>query len=166
MVVPALLLLVPIFLIIGIAIKMTSDGPVFYRARAVGRNGEKFNMYKFRSMRIEIDCDIHKNYVTKFIKGEIDQCSGGDGVFKLTDDQRITSIGRFLRKSSLDEMPQFINVLKGEMSLVGPRPCLPYEYETYKEWHSNTRITGQNMMKKMPVCINMDRFSKDIVFLF
>ena len=134
-VLPAFLLLLPIFVTIGIAIKLNSHGPVFFRAKAVGRNGKPFCMYKFRSMQVDTGNGVHKEYVTKFINGNITHDSGKGGVFKITEDERITSIGKFLRKLSLDELPQLINVLKGEMSLVGPRPCLPYEYEVYKDWH-------------------------------
>jgi len=134
-VLPVFLLVLPLFLLISIAIKLNSRGPVFYRAKAVGRNGKPFNMYKFRSMQIDTGNETHKEYVTKLINGQITKDSGKGGVFKVTDDQRITLIGRLLRKFSLDELPQLINVLKGEMSLVGPRPCLPYEYEVYKDWH-------------------------------
>ena len=134
-VLPAFLLLLPIFVTIGIAIKLNSHGPVLFRAKAVGRNGKPFCMYKFRSMQVDTGNGVHKEYVTKFINGNITHDSGEGGVFKITEDERITSIGKFLRKLSLDELPQLINVLKGEMSLVGPRPCLPYEYEVYKDWH-------------------------------
>jgi undecaprenyl-phosphate galactose phosphotransferase len=134
-VLPVFFLLLPLFVMIGIAIKLSSRGPVFYRAKAVGRNGKLFNLYKFRSMQIDTGNEIHKEYVTKLINGQITQNSGKGGVFKVTDDQRVTLIGKLLRKFSLDELPQLINVLKGEMSLVGPRPCLPYEYEAYKDWH-------------------------------
>lgn len=136
-VLPMMLLFSLLFLIIGVAVKLSSQGPVFYKPRAVGRNGETFTLYKFRSMRIDKGHEAHRNYVTKLIKGEISQDSGKGGVFKMTDDQRITSVGKLLRKLSLDELPQLINILKGEMSFVGPRPCLPYEYELYKDWHKN-----------------------------
>jgi undecaprenyl-phosphate galactose phosphotransferase len=129
------LLLLPVFLLIGFAIKFNSRGPVFYRATALGRHGKEFTMYKFRSMKVNQNNEIHKDYVTKLIKGEIRKEDQKDGTLKITDDPRVTSVGRFLRKLSLDELPQLINVLKGDMSLVGPRPCLPYEYEIYKDWH-------------------------------
>jgi len=132
---PIFMLLSPIFLIIAVAIKLNSKGPVFYRAKAVGKNGEIFTMYKFRSMQENIRSDIHKKYVTKLIKGEISNENSKDQPLKITNDSRVTSVGKLLRKLSFDELPQLINVLKGEMSLVGPRPCLPYEYEVYKEWH-------------------------------
>jgi lipopolysaccharide/colanic/teichoic acid biosynthesis glycosyltransferase len=134
-VVPALVLLLPFFLAIGLAIKVNSRGPVFFRTTMMGKNGKPFTMFKFRSMIPDITDEPHKDYVRRLINGHIRENSGKGGVFKMTEDERVTSVGRFLRKSSLDELPQLINVLKGEMSLVGPRPCLPYEYEMYKDWH-------------------------------
>ncbi len=130
---PVALLLLPFLLVLGIAIKLNSKGPIFYKATAVGKNSKEFKMFKFRSMRVEGDVGIHKEYVTKLIKGEINQEEEGQ-VFKITDDPRITSIGKFIRKFSMDELPQIINILKGDMSFVGPRPCLPYEYELYQDW--------------------------------
>jgi undecaprenyl-phosphate galactose phosphotransferase len=132
---PLFLMLSPLFLIIALGIKLNSKGPVFYHAVAMGKNDVKFKMFKFRSMRTDISSDIHKDYVTRLIKGEIPNGGNKDQPLKITDDPRITSVGKFLRKYSLDELPQLINVLKGDMSLVGPRPCLPYEYEVYKDWH-------------------------------
>ena len=134
-VLPMLMLLSPIFLAIGLAIKIDSRGPVFYRARAIGKSGHTFSMYKFRSMSNDTGNEIHKEYVTKLINGKPAEENEQSGVFKMTNDKRITLVGKFLRKLSLDELPQLINVLKGDMSLVGPRPCLPYEYEVYKDWH-------------------------------
>jgi undecaprenyl-phosphate galactose phosphotransferase len=130
----AFVLVSPVFIAFTLAIKLTSPGPVFYRAHAVGKQGRFFRMYKFRSMITGASKDVHKDYVTRMIKGEITQ-DGSGKTLKITNDPRITPVGRFLRKTSLDELPQLINVMKGEMSLVGPRPCLPYEYEIYKEWH-------------------------------
>ncbi len=132
---PMFVLHLPLFIAIAVTIKLNSKGPVFYRTKAVGKNGKVFTMYKFRSMRVNINSDIHKNYVTKLIKGEISNGENKDQPLKVTDDPRITSVGKILRKLSLDELPQLINVIKGDMSLVGPRPCLPYEYEIYKDWH-------------------------------
>ena len=128
----------PVFLIIAIAIKATSRGPVFFRQRRVGQNGNPFVFLKFRSMYVNNDAAVHKEYVQRLIAGKADkQPSNGNGqaVYKLTKDSRITGVGSFLRKTSLDELPQFINVLKGEMSLVGPRPPVPYEVEAYDIWH-------------------------------
>ena len=131
---PTFILLLPFFAFLGAIIKSTSPGTVFYRANAIGKGGRSFHMLKFRTMRNDTDSSIHQEYVTKLIKGEIKAEKEGQPL-KITNDPRITSIGAFLRKFSLDELPQIINVLKGDMSLVGPRPCLPYEYELYKDWH-------------------------------
>ena len=132
---PFLLILSPFFGLCAAAIKLTSPGPVFYRAKAIGRDGKPFTMFKFRSMRTDTRSDIHKDYVSKLIKGELKREGAEEKTFKITDDPRITKIGKLLRKLSLDESPQIFNVLRGDMSLVGPRPCLPYEFEIYKEWH-------------------------------
>lgn len=118
--------------IIAVIIKATSRGPVFYRQTRLGKDGRPFAFYKFRSMYVGSDKDNGRvERVQEFIKGK----SNGDGSTKVVNESMITPIGRFLRKTSLDELPQLFNVLKGEMSLVGPRPCLPYEYEAYEEWH-------------------------------
>lgn len=132
---PIFLLQLPFFLAIAVAVKLTSKGPVFYRATAIGKGGRTFRMYKFRSMREGSDSSVHKDYVTKLIKGDIKSDCNGTAVTKMTDDDRITNVGKIIRKFSLDELPQLLNVLKGDMSLIGPRPCLPYEYEAYDEWH-------------------------------
>lgn len=134
----ALLFFSPIFLAIAFAVRVTSKGPIFFRQRRIGQHGKSFVFLKFRSMKVNNDAGIHKEYVQKLIAGKADkQPSNGanDGVYKLTCDPRVTKIGAFLRKSSLDELPQFINVLRGEMSLVGPRPPVPYEVEAYDIWH-------------------------------
>jgi exopolysaccharide biosynthesis polyprenyl glycosylphosphotransferase len=134
----ALILGAPVFLIIAIAVKLTSKGPVFFRQERIGQHGEQFVFLKFRSMKDGNDDRIHKEYVKELIAGraECNPANGnGHGSFKLTNDPRITKIGKFLRKTSLDELPQFINVLKGDMSLVGPRPPIPYEVKAYDFWH-------------------------------
>lgn len=133
----ALVFFAPILLIIACAIKATSEGPVFFRQRRIGQHGQPFVFLKFRSMYVNNDAGAHREYVTQLIAGKADpQVSGnGQGVYKLTKDPRITRVGAFLRKTSLDELPQFVNVLRGEMSLVGPRPPVPYEVEAYDIWH-------------------------------
>lgn len=128
----ALVVLSPLFLIIPILIKLTSQGPVFFRQERVGQFGEKFTFLKFRSMFVNNDPAIHQEYVRNLISKKVEDSGGA---YKIKNDPRVTSIGRFLRKSSLDELPQFINVLRGEMSLVGPRPPIPYEFESYSLWH-------------------------------
>jgi exopolysaccharide biosynthesis polyprenyl glycosylphosphotransferase len=133
-----LILLSPVFLVIALAIKLSSRGPVFYRQQRVGRYGQTFTFLKFRSMFVNNDSKVHKDFVTKLIAsnpGETAPKETGESVYKLTNDKRITRVGKVLRRTSLDELPQFLNVLKGEMSLVGPRPPIPYELAAYQTWH-------------------------------
>lgn len=125
----------PVFAIIGALVKLTSRGPVFFRQVRIGEGGKPFTMLKFRSMRVNASADIHQQYVTQFIKSGAAAHAGAPGVYKLMNDPRITPIGNFIRKTSIDELPQFLNVLGGSMSLVGPRPPLKYEVEQYKAWH-------------------------------
>lgn len=134
----ALLLMSPIFLAIAVAIRLSSPGPIFFRQRRVGRHGVPFTFLKFRSMHAHSDAQPHQDFVRKYIKGAASVAGTGprDSVpYKITDDPRVTRVGRFIRRTSLDELPQFINVLRGEMSLVGPRPPIPYEIEAYAVWH-------------------------------
>jgi lipopolysaccharide/colanic/teichoic acid biosynthesis glycosyltransferase len=119
---------------IAVAVKATTRGPVFFRQERLGLNGKPFSFLKFRSMYTDCDNINHKEYITRLIHDK-KSAAVKPGVFKLTDDPRVTPVGGFLRKTSLDELPQFINVLKGEMSLVGPRPPIPYECELYDIWH-------------------------------
>jgi len=134
-----MLLVGPAFLIIAALIKLTSPGPVFFRQVRIGQDAKPFTILKFRTMAVNADHALHRDYVSWFIQasGQAQPPQGGshNGVFKLTHDPRITPVGRVLRKTSLDELPQFLNVLTGEMSLVGPRPPIPYELEQYKPWH-------------------------------
>ena len=133
-----LLLAAPLFLAVAVAIKATSPGPVFFRQRRIGQYGTSFVFLKFRSMYENNDSSTHKEYVRQLIAGTAEKHASdgdGDGVYKLTRDSRITRVGAFLRRTSLDELPQLINVLRGEMSLVGPRPPVPYEVEAYDIWH-------------------------------
>lgn len=130
----ALLIFSPLFLIIAVAIKIDSRGPVFFRQQRLGLNGKPFDVLKFRSMYTDSDTKAHKEYIEKYIQ-EQKNAAVEPGVFKLTNDSRVTRVGDFIRKTSLDELPQFINVFKGEMSLVGPRPPIPYEYDIYDIWH-------------------------------
>lgn len=126
----AIVLLAPIVLLTLVAVRLESPGPVLFRQQRVGRNHRLFWMYKIRSMYSNIDHSEHQAYVAKLINGE---ATTHDGVFKLTRDERVTRVGRFIRKYSLDEVPQLWNVLKGEMSLVGPRPALSHEVALYNE---------------------------------
>jgi len=134
----ALIVASPVFAAVAIAIKATSEGPVFFQQTRIGQHGKPFKFYKFRSMKMGNDATAHKEYVKRLISGNAERHGSngnGKGVFKLTADPRITKVGAFLRKTSMDELPQFMNVLKGEMSLVGPRPPIPYEVEAYDVWH-------------------------------
>ena len=138
----ALLLFSPLFLIIAAAIKATSAGPVFFRQERVGLNGKSFLFLKFRTMTANNDPLKHKEYIKKFINQQ-NSSATEPGVFKLTNDSRITTVGHFLRKTSLDELPQLINVLKGDMSLVGPRPPIPYECDLYDIWHRRRLLSAR-----------------------
>lgn len=126
-----------LFALIALAIKLTSDGPVFFRQRRLGQYGRPFEFLKFRSMYTNTDSRVHEEYVQNYIKQGKSATADETGkpIFKLVQDPRVTPVGRFLRKASLDELPQFINVLKGDMSLVGPRPPIPYELRNYSLWH-------------------------------
>jgi lipopolysaccharide/colanic/teichoic acid biosynthesis glycosyltransferase len=135
-----LLLLSPILLVIALAIKLTSKGPVLFKQQRIGQYGRPFTFLKFRSMQVNNDHNVHREYVTKLIAGEaikhtIEDSKASDGVYKLTKDPRITPFGFLLRRSSMDELPQLLNVLSGDMSLVGPRPAIPYEVAAYQTWH-------------------------------
>lgn len=138
----ALIVTAPIMLVVGLAIKLDSPGPVLFkqqRVKGLGPDGKPilFTFYKFRSMYHQADSTVHRKFMTDFINGNgtLHKDTNGRAVYKLASDRRVTRVGRFIRKTSLDELPQLINVIKGDMSLVGPRPAIPYEVEQYKEWH-------------------------------
>jgi lipopolysaccharide/colanic/teichoic acid biosynthesis glycosyltransferase len=134
----ALILCTPLFLVVGLAIKLSSKGPVLFKQKRVGQYGRRFTFLKFRSMYIDNDASAHKEYVTKLIAGQAERIASGgntEGVYKLRNDRRVTYVGKILRRTSLDELPQFLNVLVGDMSLVGPRPAIPYEVAAYETWH-------------------------------
>jgi lipopolysaccharide/colanic/teichoic acid biosynthesis glycosyltransferase len=132
-----ILLFMPLMLLIALAIVCSSRGPIIFRQRRLGKGGKPFTFYKFRSMKTLADDSIHRAYVASLIGGKLTAEQGGapSAPFKLKSDPRITWIGRLIRKSSIDELPQLFNVLKGEMSLVGPRPPIPYEAAHYQSWH-------------------------------
>ncbi|MGD8413624.1 MAG: exopolysaccharide biosynthesis polyprenyl glycosylphosphotransferase [Candidatus Latescibacterota bacterium] len=121
-----LILLIPILPLIALMIKLDSRGPVFFKQVRVGENGKLFKFYKFRSM-------VHRSDTEKDNLAQLNEQDGP--VFKIRSDPRVTSVGRFLRRSSLDEIPQMFNVMKGDMSMVGPRPPLPEEVTNYQPWH-------------------------------
>lgn len=133
----ALVLLAPVFLIVAALVKLSSRGPVLFRQERLGQFGKPFTFLKFRSMYANNDRKIHQEFMKRVIKGHHDgRADGGSkSVYKMTSDPRITRIGWILRRTSLDELPQFINVLRGDMSLVGPRPPIAYECQEYDIWH-------------------------------
>jgi exopolysaccharide biosynthesis polyprenyl glycosylphosphotransferase len=134
----ALVLFSPLLLIIAIGVKLTSLGPVLFRQQRLGQAGRPFTFLKFRSMYVNNNDAIHREYMKDLIANRVqEKTENGTGatVYKIRNDPRITPIGNFLRKTSLDELPQFFNVLLGEMSLVGPRPPIPYEVNDYDIWH-------------------------------
>jgi exopolysaccharide biosynthesis polyprenyl glycosylphosphotransferase len=132
-----LLFLAPFWLLIALLIKFDSKGPVFYAQERVGMDGRIFLVYKFRTMRMDADSEIHREYQRKFIAGHAEANVGDEAkpAYKLRNDPRITRVGRILRRLSLDEVPQLFNVLRGDMSIVGPRPPIPYEVEAYELRH-------------------------------
>lgn len=134
----ALALLSPLFALIALLVQMTSEGPILFRQTRAGRCGRRFTLLKFRTMYCKADESLHRNYVRQYIADKGERGTRDDQqsvVYKMQDDPRVTPIGRFLRKTSLDELPQFWNALKGEMSLVGPRPPICYEVQCYDSWH-------------------------------
>ena len=134
----ALAVVSPLFLIIALLIRKSGPGPILFVQERLGRDGRPFRFYKFRSMKHNSDDAIHRQFAAMFINGDEGGCAAtnaGEKVFKLKRDPRITSIGAFLRRTSLDELPQLLNILRGDMSLVGPRPPIAYEIENYQPWH-------------------------------
>ena len=141
-----LTLCLPLMALIALAVKLTSRGPVFFRQVRLGQYGRKFTFLKFRSMYVHSDHKLHEDYVRRFITGVpgTEQSAGNQQkLYKLTADPRITPVGRFLRNTSLDELPQFLNVLLGDMSLVGPRPPVTYEFDRYDLWHKQRLLAVQ-----------------------
>jgi len=128
----------PLFLLISILVRLFSPGPIFFKQIRAGRDGMPFTFYKFRTMRHDTDDTLHREYATSFIGGKelrLRDEKGDKKIYKMPDDPRVTSVGRVLRKTSLDELPQIFNVIRGDMSIVGPRPPIAYELTVYKEWH-------------------------------
>jgi lipopolysaccharide/colanic/teichoic acid biosynthesis glycosyltransferase len=127
-----LAVLSPVLLVVVIAIRLGSPGPAIFRQQRVGKNMKEFELYKFRTMKTGADTEPHRAYVRSLLTSEQQESRDGT-LYKLSVDDRVTGVGRFLRSWSLDELPQLVNVLRGEMSLVGPRPVIPYEVEHYPE---------------------------------
>jgi len=143
-------LLSPLFLFITLLIKIVSPGPVFYRQQRIGFQGKPFWIWKFRTMHVDNDGEEHRRYLNHLLENDVPMTKMDDG-----GDRRIIPFGKFLRYSCLDELPQLFNVLNREMSLVGPRPCLPYEAAKYLRWHTRRfdtlpgmtglwQVTGKN----------------------
>ncbi len=126
---------------VAVSILLDSKGPILYRQRRVGQNGVEFEMLKFRSMYIANDDAVHREAIKQYMNGETLN-GDSDAPYKMGDDLRITRVGKIIRKTSIDELPQFWNVLKGQMSLVGPRPPVPYEVELYTA-HDWLRLSGK-----------------------
>ncbi len=144
-----LIVLLPLFLVIALFIKLDSRGPVFFAQVRIGKNGKPFRFYKFRSMQLGSDKDEERmQTAVNFIKSREKIRPAESVSTKIVNEDRITRAGRWLRKTSLDELPQLFNVLRGDMSLVGPRPCLPYEWDNYEEWH-------KRRLSVMPGCTGM-----------
>jgi lipopolysaccharide/colanic/teichoic acid biosynthesis glycosyltransferase len=131
-----ILLLSPILIGVAIAVRFDSRGPAFFKQRRVGYREREFTLFKFRSMRVDADPRGHREYVTALINGEESKPDGGrENLYKLAVDNRITPVGRWIRQWSLDELPQLFNVIRGDMTLVGPRPAIPYEVSEYPSWY-------------------------------
>jgi lipopolysaccharide/colanic/teichoic acid biosynthesis glycosyltransferase len=141
-----LLILIPLFIVIAICavlIRIDSKGSIFFRQKRIGMNGVEFDMLKLRSMYVDSDDSVHRESIRHYINGSrLNGKENSGNLYKLVDDPRVTKVGRFIRKFSIDELPQFINVLRGEMTLVGPRPPLPYEVEEYN-LQDMIRLTGK-----------------------
>src|SRR6266446_158519 len=178
-----LLILLPLCLVLGVVavlIRLDSEGPIFFCQKRAGLNGKEFEMLKFRSMHVNCDDLVHREAVKQYMNGG---ALNGDGntsnLYKLTNDPRITRVGRFIRRTSIDELPQFINVLRGEMTLVGPRPPLPYEAEAYSlrdllrlggkpgltgTWqvYGRSRVAFQEMVEMDIVYLQQQSISQDL----
>ena len=138
-----ILVLSPLMLVTAIAIALTSPGPVIFKQIRMGKGGVPFVFYKFRSMARNVDDRIHREYVTKLINENLEEINQGNTdnpMYKIKSDPRVTRVGKIIRKTSIDELPQMLNILKGDMSLVGPRPPLPQEVAQYEEWHKGRLV--------------------------
>jgi lipopolysaccharide/colanic/teichoic acid biosynthesis glycosyltransferase len=133
----ALVFLWPIMIVIGVLVKLDSPGPALFVQQRIGKDGRSFHIYKFRTMTHSLDRSGHVKFMQAFVQGRLGSgpYSASGATYKPFTESQVTRIGRILRKTSLDELPQIVNVLKGEMSLVGPRPNVPYEVQAYQDWH-------------------------------
>ncbi|HID63032.1 MAG TPA: sugar transferase [Anaerolineae bacterium] len=131
----AMPLALPLMAICALAIHLDSPGPVLFIQERIGKGGRRFRLLKFRTMRHNLDDSSHRAFMKAFVNGQIGGGENGGAIYKPIRASQVTRVGRILRKTSLDELPQLINVLRGEMSLVGPRPNVPWEFEEYRGWH-------------------------------
>ncbi|HYK87011.1 MAG TPA: sugar transferase [Ktedonobacteraceae bacterium] len=182
-----LLIFIPLCLvmaIIAVCIRLDSKGSIFYRQKRVGLNGVEFDMLKFRSMYANSNDALHRQSIEKYMNGQKIQDDGDAAMsYKQANDPRITRVGRFIRKTSLDELPQFLNVLRGEMSLVGPRPPVPYEVERYsqRDWlrlagkpgltgtwqvYGRSKVTFQDMVTMDIDYLQCQSLSEDLKLIF
>jgi lipopolysaccharide/colanic/teichoic acid biosynthesis glycosyltransferase len=154
-----LVVLSPLLAIAAVTVRATSPGPVLFRQERVGRHREPFTMLKFRTMRTDADDRVHREYVVRLMTEDRPPTGGLDGVYKLVGDPRVTGVGAVLRRTSLDELPQLLNVLQGHMALVGPRPVLAWETELYQPRHMTRfevppgmtglwQVSGRNKLKR------------------
>jgi lipopolysaccharide/colanic/teichoic acid biosynthesis glycosyltransferase len=160
-----LIIAAPVMLIVALAIRLDSRGPIIFKQTRIGKNHRPFTFYKFRSMYHKSDASVHQQFVKSLING----AAPSDAAYKLTGDKRITRVGAFIRKTSLDELPQLFNVIKGDMSMVGPRPPIPYEVAEYKEWHHRRLsvtpgITGLWQVKGRSLVAFDDMVQMDITY--
>jgi lipopolysaccharide/colanic/teichoic acid biosynthesis glycosyltransferase len=137
--VPAIVVLTPVFIVVWIAIHLDSPGPAVFCQRRIGRDEKPFNCFKLRTLRHNADQNVHREAIRRAWARE-PLSNDPDAPYKLTDDPRVTRVGGVLRRTSLDELPQLLNVLRGEMSIVGPRPAIPYELEHFRDWHHKRHI--------------------------
>lgn len=170
-----LVLLSPLFFLIAVAIRLDSRGPIFFRQERAGLYGRPFEMLKFRTMQHGAPDERHREYVQGLVNGR-EERGNGVGVYKLVSDDRVTRVGRFLRRSSLDELPQLVNVWRGEMSLVGPRPAIAYEVELYEDWQRKRldckpgltglwQVSGRNLLTYRQMCDLDVRYIREWSFL-
>jgi lipopolysaccharide/colanic/teichoic acid biosynthesis glycosyltransferase len=156
-----LIIFAPIWLVCSALIKLTSRGPVIFRQERIGAGGKRFTVYKFRTMRADNSDEIHRAFATRFILGSVTVDDGA--AYKVPRDTRRSAIGRIMRKLSIDEVPQLINVLRGEMSIVGPRPPLQYEVDNYETWQLGRlavrpgitglwQVSGRNRLSFVEMC--------------
>ena len=135
----AIVMLAPLLIVVWMAIRLDSPGPAVFCQRRVGRDEKPFICYKFRTLRHKADENVHREAIRRVWANEL-LSNDPYAPYKLTDDARVTRVGRWLRRTSLDELPQLFNVLRGEMSIVGPRPAIPYELEHFRDWHHKRHI--------------------------